>query len=176
MADATIQVKTGRTWERWVATLDERGADRMEHRDIARLVNQQYGVDGWWAQTVTVGYERIKGLRERGQRRGGSYEASKSRTFNVPVTALFDACADEATRRRWLDGATHRMTRANRPRSIRIRWDDGTLVVLWFTEKAAAKCSVAVQHTKLPDRPAAERLKEFWSERLAALAALLPTS
>jgi hypothetical protein len=50
---------------------------------------------------VTVGYERIRGLRDRGQRRGGEYEATKSRTFNIPVERLFDAFANARIRRRW---------------------------------------------------------------------------
>ena len=94
MSDEKVKAKTGCTWERWVYALDRHGAEQMSHRDIAALVNEKYKIDGWWSQTVTVGYERIKGLRARGQRRDGTYEATKSRTFNVPVTTLFDAWAD----------------------------------------------------------------------------------
>src|SRR5688572_29094756 len=92
-ADATIKAKTGCTWEKWVYALDRLGADRMPHREIAALVSDKYKIDGWWAQAVTVGYERIKGLRAIGQRRDGSYEANKSRTFDVPISTLFEAWA-----------------------------------------------------------------------------------
>ena len=51
---------------------------------------------------VTVGYERVRGLRDKGQRRGGSYETSKSRTFAVPVETLFAAVAKAPKRKRWL--------------------------------------------------------------------------
>ena len=173
MADATIEAKTGRTWGQWVATLDVIGAGQMPHRDIARIVNEQYEVGGWWAQTVTVGYERIKGLREKGQHRGGSFEANKSKTFDVPIEVLFDACADEVTRHRWLSAADYQVTTATRPRSLRLRWHDGGIVTFWFMEKGAAKSTLSVQHTKLPDRAAAEQLKAFWSERLDALGQLL---
>ena len=50
---------------------------------------EKYKVPGWWAQTVTVGYERIKGLRAVGQRRDGTFEANKSRTFAVPLARLY---------------------------------------------------------------------------------------
>src|SRR5687767_10343667 len=89
MSDSAIKAKTGCTWEKWVTSLDYYGAETMTHREIADLVHTKYKVPGWWTQTVTVGYERIKGLRARGQRRDGSYEASKSRTFDVPVEKLF---------------------------------------------------------------------------------------
>jgi hypothetical protein len=71
-SDAKLKAKTGCTWERWVRALDRQGAGQMSHREIAALVNEKYKVDEWWSQTVTVGYERIKGLRARAQRRDGT--------------------------------------------------------------------------------------------------------
>src|SRR4051812_30391687 len=90
MSDVKVKEKTGRTWKRWVRTLDHHGAEKLSHREIAELVGKRYKVPDWWTQTVTVGYERIKGLRARGQRRDGSFETSKSRTFDVPVSQLFE--------------------------------------------------------------------------------------
>ncbi len=169
MSDATLKARTGCTWERWVNTLDALGADKLAHRDIAALVNGKYKIDGWWAQTVTVGYERIKGLRARGQRRGGAYEASKSKTFYVPVDVLFDAFADPQTRRRWLAHHDPKIRTASRPRSLRMSWDDGTVVSVWFTSKGDTKSAVAVTHQKLPDRAASDRFKQYWSKQLAVL-------
>ncbi|HWN80724.1 MAG TPA: hypothetical protein VNM87_01390 [Candidatus Udaeobacter sp.] len=172
MSDAALQEKTGRTWKQWVTVLDRHEAAKMPHRDIARMVNQEYAIDGWWSQTVTVGYERIKGLRARGQRRDGTFEASKSRTYNVPVEVLFEAWADAKVRRRWL-GATVRVRTATAPKWLRFNWTDGTLIAVGFTAKGAAKSQVALSHTKLPDRATAERLKQYWAERLALLGELL---
>jgi hypothetical protein len=173
MSDASIKAKTGCTWERWVRALDYHGAKEMAHRDIVSLVNKKYKIDGWWSQSVTVGYERIKGLRARGQRRDGSYEATKSRTFNVPVATLFDAWADEKVRRRWLDGATAKVRTATAPKSMRLGWADGSIIAVGFLTKGKSKSSVAVQHDKLPDRETANRLKQYWSDRLDALGELL---
>jgi hypothetical protein len=173
MSDAAVKAKTGCTWERWVVALDHHGAAKMSHREIAALVHEKYDVSGWWAQQVTVGYERIRGLRDRGQRRDGAYEAGKSRTFNVPVEALFDAFANSAKRRRWLDGEKPTVRTATAPRSMRLGWPDGTLVALWFEKKGAEKSSVSVQHTKLPDRSSVERMKTYWSARLDRLAEVL---
>ena len=172
-SDATIKAKTGCTWDRWVHALDHHGAEQMSHREIATLVNTKYKIPGWWSQTVTVGYERIKGLRARGQRRDGSYEATKSRTFNVPVTVLFDAWADAKTRRRWLDGAKVNVRTASAPKSMRLDWTDGTIIAIGFAAKGKSKSAVAVQHEKLPDRDTADRLKQYWSDRLDALGEVL---
>ena len=172
-SDATIKAKTGCTWERWVRALDYHGAKEMSHRDIAAMVNKKYKIDGWWAQTVTVGYERIKGLRARGQRRDGTYEASKSRTFDVPVATLFEAWADASLRRRWLEGEHVKVRTATAPKSMRLGWSDGTIIAIGFEAKGKSKSSVAVQHTKLPDRSTADRLKDYWSDRLDTLGQVL---
>lgn len=171
MSDDAIQKKTGRTWAQWVEHLDAFGAKEKPHRDVAAHV-ASLGVDGWYAQSVTVGYERIRGLRERGQRRSGAWEASKSKTFAVPVETLFDAFANARNRKKWLDVALKVRT-ATKPKSMRITWNDGTSVDLWFQSKGAAKSSVAVVHLKLTSKEDAERRKQYWSEQLDALAAFL---
>jgi hypothetical protein len=173
MSDEKVKAKTGCTWQRWVSALDRKGAEKMSHRDIAALVSEKYKVDEWWSQTVTVGYERIKGLRARGQRRDGTYEAGKSRTFNVPVTVLFDAWANASTRRRWLNGESVKVRTATAPKSMRLGWTDGSIIAVGFIAKGKSKSSVALAHTKLPDRDAANRLKEYWSKRLDTLGEVL---
>src|SRR3954466_1046426 len=133
------------------------------------MVAKTWKIDGWWAQSVTVGYERIKGLRARGQRRDGSYEASKSRTFDVPVSTLFEAWADDKTRQRFLDGEKVKVRTSTAPKSMRLDWTDGSIIAVGFMAKGKGKSSVAVQHSKLPNREAADRLKLYWSDRLDAL-------
>ena len=177
MSDAVVKEKTGCTWERWVWALDGDRAYELPHADIAKLVHGKYEVGPWWTQMVTVGYERIKGLRVRGQRRNGTYEASKSRTFNVPVDRLFDMWANARLRKRWMNGATVRVRTATPPKSLRLDWNgegvaDG-IVEVWLTAKGPGKSSVAVQQTKLPDKAAAERAKQYWAERFDALAEVI---
>lgn len=171
MSDAAVAAKTGRTWPEWVRALDAIGADAMEHREIARRVHEETGLN-WWSQAVTVAYERIRGLREVGQQRDGGYEANRSRTFGVPVAELYRAFADAARRRRWLD-AEVTVRKANPHRSVRMTWPDGTSVVVWLSEKGEARSVAAVQHCKLPSRDAADAAKAFWGERLDALKTLL---
>ena len=169
MSDAAITKNTGRAWEEWVRVLDGHVAHQMQHSDIAKLVSDTYSVRPWWTQAVAVGYERIKGLRAMGQRRDGSYEANKSRTFNASAATVFDAWADPAIRRRWLNESGVKVRTATAPKSMRLGWPDGTIVALWFTAKGPSKTAVSLAHTKLPDRETADRLKQYWTERLEAL-------
>jgi hypothetical protein len=172
-SDAILKEKTGCTWERWVKALDQAEAYAWPHRDIAKHVHEKYKVPGWWAQTVTVGYERIKGLRAVGQRRDGGFEANKSKTFAVPLARLYGAFHNARTRARWLPGVDLTVRTATRGKSMRITWPDGTSVVVGFTRLAPAKSQVALQHGKLPDRAAVMRVKEYWAERLNALQEVL---
>ena len=173
MSDEKVKAATGCDWAHWVFALDHLKADKLPHRDIARLVHEKYEVGPWWGQTVTVGYERIKGLRAIGQRRNGTFEASKSKTFNVPVETLFTMWSDGRKRARWLKGVKARVRTATKPRSIRLDWHDGGIIVAGFAPKGAGKSMVSVTRAALPDRGTAERVKAEWTARLEQLAVAL---
>jgi hypothetical protein len=171
-SDAAIEKATGCTWERWVYALDRAKASEWPHRDIATYVQQKYKVSDWWAQSVTVGYERIKGLRVPGQRRDGSYEATKSKVIAVPVGKLYGAVSNAAVRAQWLDVPLD-VTSASKNKSMRARFPDGTPLDFGFVGKGEAKSQVALGHRKLKSPADATRMKAFWTEKLNALAELL---
>src|SRR5688572_32670369 len=129
MSDAAVTKKTGRAWAEWAAELDRLGAAKMPHREIAALLHETLGVPGWWAQMVTVGYERIRGLRDKGQRRGGGYDVSKSKTFPVSIPTLWTALV---RCRPWLGDVGVRMSKATKPKSMRWRWTDGTPIEVYL--------------------------------------------
>jgi hypothetical protein len=172
-SDAILKEKTGCTWERWVKALDRPKAYTWPHREIAKYVQEKYKVPGWWAQTVTVGYERIKGLRAVGQRRDGGFEINKSKTFAVPLGRLYRAWSEARTRARWLPGVDLTVRTATREKSMRITWPDRTSVVVDFSRRGSAKSQVALAHGKLPDGDSAARMKSFWTERLTELGEIL---
>jgi hypothetical protein len=170
MSDAAVSAKTGRNWKQWVDRLDRAGAAALSHREIALHLRKEFALPSWWAQMITVGYERIRGLRERGQKTDGSFAINKSKVYPVPLADLwlgFVRCD------RWLDGAKLRMSKATKHKYMRMRWEDGTPIEAVFSAKGSAKSQVAISHSKLASRADAARLRVFWSERLAALAVVL---
>jgi hypothetical protein len=171
MSEAIVTEKTGRTWAEWVRVLDAAKSADKPHREIARYVSS-LGTPGWWTQMVTVGYERIKGLRAIGQRRDGSYEANKSRTFGVPIKKLFDAFANDRTRKRWL-GPSFTVRSSLSPKRMTVKCADNTVVQIGFWPKGAGKSAVSVQHQKLPDRSAVDATKKAWGERFDRLGDIL---
>lgn len=173
MTDGALKAKTGCTWERWVRALDRQSAATMSHTEIAALVRKKYKAGDWWSQMVAVGYERIKGLRIRGQQRDGSFRAGKYRTYAVPVATLFDAWADAPTRKRWLDDDGVRVRTATKPKSMRIGLIDGSIVAVTFAPKGSRKSMVSIEQEKLPNRDAVVRVKAEWAARFDALRAVL---
>ena len=171
-SDKVIRERTGKTWAQWVRTLDAIDAVKMTHTNLAKHVHEQYQIDGWWSQAVTVGYERIRGLREKGQRRSGRFDASKSKTLPVPASVAFDAFVDARTRKKWLKGVEVTIRKATSPKSVRIGMPDGSIVAVWITAKGK-KCAVGVQADNLATRAEANERKAYWTEKLAALEELL---
>lgn len=174
MSDAAIREKTGRTWPEWREVLDAWGAAGKPHDEIARYVNEELGIDGWWAQSVTVGYERMIGRRAVGQKADGLYAASASKTVAAELDTHWAAWVDETTRDAWLPAGTLALRTSQPGKSA--RFDDlttGDVVALWFTDKGAGKSSVSIQVEKLPSREAVDGRKALWKERLAELTAHL---
>jgi uncharacterized protein YndB with AHSA1/START domain len=173
MSTETIAAKTGRTWQEWVRALDGDEAAGRPHRDIAALVHEKYGVGDWWAQSVTVGYERARGMRAMYQDAGG-FSVSASKTIAVSAERISDAFTDADLRARWLPDAPIRERTSNRGKSARFDWDDPSSRVGYnLSPKGEGKTQLGLAHERLPDAETAERLKLMWRERLGGLKELL---
>lgn len=169
VADEKVSEATGRGWQAWFEVLDEWGAARRSHTEIARRLRESHGVEHWYSQSIMVGYEQARGLRAPGEHADG-FAASASKTIAVPVERLFAAFDDEALRERWLPEASLRRRTATASKSIRYDWEDGsTRVNVGFVAIGEAKSRVALAHERLPDADTADEMKTWWRERLTAL-------
>ncbi|HMT04544.1 MAG TPA: hypothetical protein PKD76_03270 [Solirubrobacterales bacterium] len=164
---------TGRNWEEWLELLDQAGAERRSHTEIARWLSDEQGVPGWLAQSITVGYERSRGLREPGQRAEG-WSVTASTIVTTPVNTAFEAFERESIRDKWLPDAELHLRTATAPGSARYDWGDGTTgITVSFERVGRDRCRVSLEHQKLPDSQVADRMKSWWRERLEALKSLL---
>jgi hypothetical protein len=160
---------TGKRHEDWFRILDDWGGTTRTHTEIARHVIDDLGVPGWWGQSVTVSYERARGLRAVGQMRDG-WTINASKTVAAPVDALFDAVVEDRLRSAWLPDADLGLRTATKPRSARYDREDGsTRVNITFEAKGPSKATVFVSHERLPDADTAEAMKAYWRPALAAL-------
>jgi uncharacterized protein YndB with AHSA1/START domain len=169
VAEERVVDATGRGWQAWLELLDKWEAASRSHTEIARWLREEHGVDGWYSQSITVGYERARGLRAPGQRPDG-FAVSVSRTVAVPVERVFEMFADEALREGWLPRAELSVRTATPTRTARFDWEDGsTRVIVGFEDLGETKSRVTLSHERLPDADAAEEMKAWWRERLTQL-------
>ena len=102
MTDDAIRKGSGKTWDEWFRIMDAWGATERSHRDIARWLHDEQGVPGWWSQTVTVGYERARGMRARHETTSG-FQVSVQKTIAASADRIERAFTQTRQRNRWLD-------------------------------------------------------------------------
>jgi hypothetical protein len=173
VSDVAVLEATGRRWDDWFRLLDDRGLEDFSHRETARWLVSTHQVDGWWAQSITVGYERARGLRKPHQTSEG-FEVSVSKTLPVPADALWAAVADPTLRADWVGDLVleERTLRASRYARFEVP-RDGTRVLMSVDPKGDAKSTLTVTHARLSDGDAVEARRALWRERLAVLATRL---
>jgi hypothetical protein len=173
VGDAAVQRATGKTWDEWLALLDAWGGTTHTHTEIARHVYETYGIDGWWAQSVTVGYERARGMRALHERPDG-FAMNASKTFAVPVERLFAAFVEQDERGRWLEAVELR-NRTNQPhKSARFDVLPGeTRLAITFVAKGPQKAAAQLQQDRLASAEEVAQWKALWKEQLAHLATFL---
>jgi hypothetical protein len=174
-SDESVVAATGRSWDAWFSLLDRWGARERPHKETAAYLVEEHGVPGWWAQSVTVWYERSRGLRLKHQKKDG-FSVSASRTVGVPAGTVYDAFLDPSTRQQWLTDGTMTLRTSQPGRTARFDWADGsTRVAVWLEEKGPAKTTVTVAHERLPAPDEAEEAKAAWRARLTDLTSFLET-
>jgi hypothetical protein len=177
MDDAPVVTATGRAWSDWFESLDGRGARALTHKEIARMLRDEFGVSAWWSQSVTVEYERYIGRREPGQRQSGDFATTVSKTFPGTMDEVFD---------RWLelvpsdddapafDGVPFSgepsVSRTKKWRYWRVRLADGAEVTAYVSAKAGGEAArLAVETDKLAGKAEIGRWKAYWKAYLAAM-------
>ena len=83
MGAEALLAATGRTREQWRELLIAEGALTWGHGRIAAHLVDTHGVDGWWAQGITVDFEQACQGRLPGQRADGTFAVSRTRTLPV---------------------------------------------------------------------------------------------
>lgn len=173
VSDDAMRSASGKVHAEWFALLDAWGATDHGHTEIARWLSEAHGVRSWWTQSITVAYERARGIRARHQMRDG-FSISATRTVAVTAERALAAFTSAPFRKRWIPDAPMRQRPTRAALSARFDWSDPpSRVVVTVVPKGADKTLVAVTHEQLPDAESGERLKGAWRERLGVLKTVL---
>jgi hypothetical protein len=187
--DARLVAKTGHGLDHWFAVLDSFGAATKGHTASARHLAEDHGVDGWYAQGITVDYERARGLRAVNQRMSGFYEVSVSKVLPAPLERVAAALSRASERDAWLrgadpalrkavsdalSGAGARALKARPGKDACVRFPDGGKTIeLRVLAKSEEKSSVVATVRKIPTAAEKEALRAAWRAALEALKAHL---
>lgn len=164
--DSAVKKATGKNWVEWFTVLNRTGAKDMEHKDIAKFLQEKFDLSGWWSQMVTVQYEQdVKGRKKHEKPEG--FQISKSKTLPFSVSKIFTCVYLSSERKNWLKDPGFTLTKSTKNKSIRGKWSVGkTNIEFQFYAKDKSKTQVVVQHSKIPSIKEAENLKTFWKANL----------
>jgi hypothetical protein len=172
-SEEAVLSATGRTYPSWFALLDEWGGTARRHSEIAAWLAEEHGVAPWWRQSVTVAYERARGMRAVHQMTDG-FSIGVTRTVAAEADAAMAAFTNPAIRSTWLGDVDLRQRRTTAAGSARFDWPaPPSRLVVFVESKGAGKSSVWVSHERLPNAEAAAREKAAWKQRLGALKGVL---
>jgi len=169
VSDEALRKGTGRDWDDWLRDLDGWGAAARKHPEIARHVAEAYGVSGWWAQSITVGYERARGMRAVHETSRG-FEVSVSRTIHATPDVVWPWLAEESRRDRWIESGMVRLAASRAGRWVRFSVvDDRSSVRIVLDSKGLDRSVVTVTHGRLADADDVAKQRAAWRPRLDAL-------
>ncbi len=171
--DLAIRRATGRDWDEWCELIDAWPGNDRGHAAIAAHIAEVYGIEGWWGQGITVGYERITGRRVVNQMSDGTFSAGKTRTCTVDVVVLRSMIVDADDRVVLFPGleTTLRSKPTSKALRVGVAIDGQPIgsVLFSFTPKAEGRAMINVSHDALPDAAAVEHWKRYWADWLAAI-------
>ncbi len=184
VTDAKVLERTGQPLSHWFALLDAFGGAEKGHTLAARHLHRDLGVDGWYAQGITVAYERARGLRAQNQTCEGDFEVSVSRVLSVSQATVIASWSRARTRTAWLksllDPAVARAAGQALASKLdltkkypTVRFRAGAKYELGVSTKTPTKCTVHVALRGLRDQAEVTAQRRAWSAALDELKAQL---
>ena len=128
-SDEAVTRATARSWDEWRRILDEFTGDRTDHSSMVAYVEDEHGVDAWWAQTVVVGYERISGLRLPHQMTDGTFTANKSATVRIDGSTLRSMLLDPDDRTALFAGMDTTLRSRSSAKTVRLGVGNGVAII-----------------------------------------------
>lgn len=182
VSEARVLERTGSSLAHWFSVLEAFDAVTKGHTAAAKHLRDDHSVDAWYAQGITVAYERAKGLRGINERTGGTFEFNATKVLHATVGAVAKAIEQATARAAWTSGIEKAITDAiglggalakktSGARRLRVVCGEHGEVELVVNPKGEDKSQLVVTHRKLADRAALERHRAAWKSALDALSA-----
>jgi hypothetical protein len=169
LGDQALVQATGKTWNEWYEALDTAGATSWSHPQIASWVADRHGVNGWWAQGVTVGYEQARGLRRPGQMADGTFSVGASRTMPLDQLPLLDRAIEVLTSAL----AAVPVSVSREAKYVTARWPlpHGESLLAQVNPTVSGRSSLVLTHSRMPNADVLPHAKARLRSLLDAVAA-----
>ncbi len=168
LSDDAVKARTGKGWDEWCDLIDAWPGTIDGHKAIATYLRDSHDVDAWWAQGVTVGYERITGIRLPYQQADGTFTANKSRTVSGDADALRSMLLDADSRSDLFAGLSTELKSKPTSKAIRLAIGPGVAAV-YIEDRTEGRAKITVAHEGLPHAESVDEWKFFWSDWLEAI-------
>ena len=174
MTSEAIDKGTGRPLEEWYGVIRDAGKGVASHKEIADFLHEVHEVSYWWAQEITVEYERFIGRRVHGQTQDGKFQIGVSRTIHAPVADVWTLVEAVASEPPVAGSGIFSTVTTHVPGShLRMQWrlhdwEEHSILQIRVTPRGPGKTTVTFHHEKLPDAAARQQMKERW-QGVAAL-------
>lgn len=191
ISENVVILKTGKSSKEWFEILDEWGATRRTHKEIARYLADNWKVSPWWSQTITVRYEQDRGLRSPGQRSDGYFAVSIRRTIRTKPSKGWRALIKPQELRQWFfkhfgpedefvemlsnrSSSQDRFFVFNEPTHLGFTWKHSALApesIVDFTveNKAEDRVLLTLEHGKIALQKDYLDLRSRWEKAMDAL-------
>jgi len=182
--DEAARKKTGHGLDHWFAVLEAFGMAAKGHTAAAAFLHNEHGVPGWYAQGITLAYERAHGLREANQSCTGDFQVSVSKSVAADVAEVADALRNPERRGDWLRDADPALVQAveaaftgPKPREVKSKGSyawlrfpfDGRTVEIRISTKPKGGASVVADNQGLDGTEQVEQRRAQWRVALAGL-------
>ena len=185
VSDAAVVDKTAHGLEHWFGVLDRFGMADNGYTASARHLNREHEVPPWYAQAITLAYQRAHGLRAANQAFDGRFQVSISRVVPATVDEVVEALGSRRRRAAWLKAADRELARAlngaftgPKPQRVKrkdtlnaqlpFRWGKSR-VEIYITGKPSGGASVVAWNTNLEGSEAVETRRKQWRVALDSL-------
>lgn len=184
----TYKQKTGKSLSAWIEELDKHQAVDWTHKQVVAYLVDQHHLDDWWAQTITVAYEKHHGKRILGETQDAGFEVGAQRTFPIDATELWELLMSPEGTELWLGERVDIPLDKNRTFSaagylyeirslkdgvkLRLRKtvvDESSSTIQFYVTAKKDKATLLIHHEKLQDAPQRTAMKAHWHHVLEVL-------
>ncbi len=169
-SDDAVREATGKGYDEWCDIIEAWGAsggDHTDHPAVAAYLQSDWDVGAWWAQGITVGYERITGLRLPYQQADGTFAVSKTKKVPLDANVLRKMLVDDSYRAELFPGQPTKLRSKPTTKALRIGIGPG-VAVFGISDTGDGRANVSVQHQRLPTAESVDEWRFYWTEWLEA--------